>query len=101
MSDRLRWGIIGTGNIARQFAHGVRKSAIRSELVSVGSRTMDAARSFAEMHAIPAAHNSYDKLLADANVQAIYLSLPNSLHHEWTIKALARANTCFAKNRSR
>jgi predicted dehydrogenase len=79
---------MGTGNIARQFADGVRKSAKRSELAAVGSRSLDAATQFATERAIPVSHESYDKLIADSSVQAVYISLPNSLHHEWTIKSL-------------
>lgn len=88
MSEKLRWGVMGTGNIARQFADGVKKSGRRSELTAVGSRTADAATQFASARGIPAAHASYDALIADANVDAVYISMPNSLHHEWTIKSL-------------
>ena len=88
MSDRLRWGIMGTGNIARQFADGVRKSAKRSELAAVGSRSADSASQFAQERGTGVAHDSYEKLIADPNVQAVYISLPNSLHHEWTLKSL-------------
>jgi predicted dehydrogenase len=58
-------------------------------LAAVGSRAVDAAARFARTHGIPTAHGSYDDLLADPRVQAVYVSLPNSLHREWTIKALA------------
>lgn len=85
---RLRWGILGTGNIAKQFADGVRR-AERGEIVAVGSRSDDSARSFAATFGVSRAHASYDALLADADVDAIYLSLPNSMHREWTLKALA------------
>ena len=87
MSERLKFGILGTGNIARQFADGV-AAAQRSEIVAAGSRSIDSAKAFAATRKIPAAYGSYDELLADANVDAIYNSLPNSLHHEWTIKSL-------------
>jgi predicted dehydrogenase len=87
MSKRLRWGILGTGNIARQFAVGVHASH-RGELSAVGSRRRESADTFAATHRIPAAHGSYDELLANPAVDAIYNSLPNSMHHEWTIKAL-------------
>ncbi len=87
MTNRLRWGILGTGNIARQFAGGV-ASAQRSEVVAVGSRSMESAGAFARAHGIPAAGTSYSALLNDPNVDAVYNSLPNSMHHEWTIAAL-------------
>lgn len=84
----LRWGILGTGNIARQFAEGV-AHAKRSRIVAVGSRSQRTADDFAEQFQISRAHGSYDALLADEGVDAIYLSLPNSLHHTWTLRALA------------
>jgi predicted dehydrogenase len=87
VTDRLRWGILGTGNIARQFADGLAHSAQRSLIAAVGSRSAEAA-AFARPREIPAAHGSYDLLLKDPTVDAIYNALPNSLHHEWTIKAL-------------
>src|SRR5207253_1326857 len=88
MSDRLRWGILGTGNIARQFADGIGRSARRGGVTAVGSRSPDSANAFAESRQIQNVHGSYDALLADPAVDAVYNSLPNSLHHEWTIKAL-------------
>ena len=88
MIDRLRWGVLGTGNIARQFADGGLASGGRSLIAAVGSRSAEAARAFGEPRQIRTVHPSYDALLADPGVDAIYNSLPNSLHHEWTIKAL-------------
>jgi predicted dehydrogenase len=85
---KLAWGILGTGNIAGQFAAGVLGSH-RGTLAACGSRTADAARRFAQQHTIPHPHASYDALLADPAVQAIYVSLPNNMHHEWTLKSLA------------
>jgi predicted dehydrogenase len=83
----LSWAILGTGNIARQFAVGVNASK-RGRLVAVGSRTAEAARTFATTHHIPIAHGAYEDAINDAAVHAVYISLPNTLHHEWTIKAL-------------
>ncbi len=88
MSDRLRWGILGTGNIARQFAAGIKASATRSELAAVGSRAAETAKGFADTNGVASSYATYQQLLDDTNVQAIYNSLPNNLHHEWTIKAL-------------
>jgi xylose dehydrogenase (NAD/NADP) len=87
MMERLRWGILGTGNIARQFAVGVNAS-LRGALAAAGSRQEDKARAFAATHHVPAAYGSYESVIADRNVDAIYNSLPNSLHYEWTIAAL-------------
>ena len=87
MTQRLGWGILGTGNIARQFCAGVAAST-RSKLVAVGSRNPESASAFARNHQIPREHGSYEELLADPQVDAVYNSLPNSLHHRWTIAAL-------------
>ena len=83
----LRWGILGTGNIANQFAAGV-LTARRSRITAVGSRTSQAAQAFADKYQIKQSHASYQQLLDDRDVDAVYNSLPNTLHHEWTIKAL-------------
>jgi len=87
MTDRLRWGIVGTGNIAGQFAKGVAGSQ-RSEVVAVGSRSLGSAETFAEQHEVPTPHGSYDELLANPAVEAVYISLPNSMHHDWTLRAI-------------
>lgn len=84
---QLRWGILGTGNIARQFAAGL-KTSPRHIAVAVGSRSVDSARSFASANGIANAHGDYRSLLRDDSYDALYLSLPNSMHHEWTIAAL-------------
>jgi xylose dehydrogenase (NAD/NADP) len=88
MDRRLRWGILGTGNIARQFAAGLAASD-RATLAAVGSRTQASAERFArDAGAQGATIGSYDDVLRSRDVDAVYISLPNSLHHEWTIKAL-------------
>ena len=87
MTDRLRWGILGTGNIARQFAAGVRTS-LRGTLAAVGSRTLDSARQFGATFDVRSSYGNYADVLSDSTVDAVYVSLPNSMHHEWTIKAL-------------
>ena len=82
----LRIGILGCANIANPFARDVAASpAVRIE--AVASRNADTAAAFASSHGIARHHGSYEALLADAAVDAIYLPLPNSLHAEWAIKA--------------
>lgn len=88
MDKKLRWGILGTGNIAKQFARGVAASD-RGVIVGVGSRSAETAQAFAGTFNIPAAYPSYGELIEDANVDAVYISLPNSMHHEWTLEATA------------
>jgi predicted dehydrogenase len=60
----------------------------RADLVAVASRTEERAAAYAAEHGIPRGYGSYDGLLADDEVEAVYISLPNSLHGEWTRKAL-------------
>ena len=84
----MRFGILGTGNIAGQFARDA-AGALRSTVVAVGSRQQSSAAAFAEAHGLATAHGSYEALLADDAVEAVYISLPNSMHHDWTLAALA------------
>jgi D-xylose 1-dehydrogenase (NADP+, D-xylono-1,5-lactone-forming) len=88
MAQTLALGIMGTGNIAGQFAAGV-ATARRCRVVGAASRRMETAAAFARRHQISSAHGTYDDLLTDPAVQAVYISLPNSMHHEWTLRALA------------
>ena len=88
MSEPLRWGILTTGNIARQFARDM-AGAERGRIVAVGSRDRGRAAEFAGKFDVPRIHGSYDDLLADPEVEAVYQALPNSMHHEWTIAALS------------
>jgi xylose dehydrogenase (NAD/NADP) len=85
---RVRWGIVGTGRINRKLIAGASQSDAL-EIVAVGSRGQERAAAFAAEQGIPRAHGSYEELLADETVDAVYISLPNSLHHPWTMRALA------------
>jgi predicted dehydrogenase/aryl-alcohol dehydrogenase-like predicted oxidoreductase len=86
MTEKLTWGILGTGNIASTFARGLASSQTGT-LLAVGSRTQASADEFAEKWNILHHHASYEALLADTEVQAIYISTPHPLHAEWAIKA--------------
>ncbi|NIK58013.1 aldo/keto reductase [Kribbella shirazensis] len=87
MTDhKLRWGIIGTGNIASRFASQVPTSKT-NEVVAVGSRSLESADTFADKWDIANRHGSYDDLLADASVEAVYIATPHPMHVEWAIKA--------------
>ena len=86
----LRWGILSTADIARnKVIPGLRKAA-RCEIVAIASRDDRRAAEAAAELGIPRAHGSYEALLADPEVDAVYIPLPNHLHAEWTIAA-ARA----------
>jgi D-xylose 1-dehydrogenase (NADP+, D-xylono-1,5-lactone-forming) len=80
----LRWGILSTANITKKLLG----SGHDQQFVAVGSRDLGRAQAFASEHGIARAHGSYEELLADPEVDAIYNPLPNSLHVEWSIKAL-------------
>ncbi len=84
---KLRLGVLGSAKIANSFVEGVRPSA-HVEVVAVASRTPERAAIFARAHNVERVVESYDALLADPNVDAIYIPLPNGLHKEWTLKAL-------------
>lgn len=84
----LRLGILGCANVAKQFARDVRASE-RVNVVAVASRDLANAQAFAQAQGIGRHHGSYEALLADPDVDAIYLPLPNSLHAEWAMKAAA------------
>jgi predicted dehydrogenase len=87
---RLRWGVLSTARIGRtKVIPGIQRGE-RSEVVAIASRDAAAARRVAGELGIPTAHGSYEALLADPDVEALYLPLPNHLHKPWTIAA-ARA----------
>jgi predicted dehydrogenase/aryl-alcohol dehydrogenase-like predicted oxidoreductase len=89
MALTLAWGIIGTGNIAKAFARGVAHSKT-GKLIAVGSRSQEKADAFGTEFSISRRYGSYQALLADPQVQAVYIGVPHPAHAEWAIKA-ARA----------
>ena len=85
--DRLRWGILSTADIAlAKVIPGMRR-AERCEVLAIASRDADRARAAAQTHRIPRAYGSYEALLADPDVDAVYIPLPNHLHAAWAIAA--------------
>ena len=86
MSDKIRWGLLATGAIAEAFARAVRVSQT-GELTAVGSRTLEKAKHFGAAFGIARCHGTYEALLADPDVEAVYISTPHPQHAEWTIKA--------------
>ena len=84
----LRIGILGCANIARQFTRDVRDSTA-VQVVAVASRQADTAAAYAAANGIGRHFGSYEALLADPGIDAIYLPLPNSMHAEWATKAAA------------
>ena len=87
MSDKLRWGVLSTANIALQKVIPAMQLGKHSSVFAIASRDLARARQAAAALGIPTAYGSYRELLADPNIDAIYNPLPNQLHIPWTIKA--------------
>ena len=103
MKDRIRWGILGTGSIAKKFAEGLAVLP-EADLVAVGSRTSETAGDFADRYGVPRAHGTYEGLAEDPEVDAVYVATPHPFHRENTILCLkaGKAVLCekpFAINR--
>src|SRR5215211_4965229 len=83
----LHWGLLSTARINRALITPLRASK-RNRLMAVASRTQESADKYAREWKISRAHGSYEALLADPEIDVIYISLPNHLHATWTIKAV-------------
>ncbi len=83
----LRLGILGCANTAKQFVRDVADSP-RVSIQAVASRDLSKAQQFAQTFGIARAHGSYEALLTDSALDAVYIPLPNSMHAEWAIRAL-------------
>lgn len=98
----LRWGVLGPGSIANAFALAVREGT-RSQVVAVGSRDADRASIFARRHGVARSHGSYDALVGDDGVDAVYVATPHSEHREHALLALGAGKPvlvekAFARN---
>jgi D-xylose 1-dehydrogenase (NADP+, D-xylono-1,5-lactone-forming) len=82
-----KWGIISTAHINRLVLAGARESE-RVDVVGVASRDQARAEAYAREHGIERAYGSYEALLEDPEIEAVYISLPNSLHVEWSVRSL-------------
>ena len=85
--EPVRWGLLSTARINGAVIPGLKESA-ESELVAVASRTEERAAEYAREWDIPRAHGTYEALLEDPDVEAVYVSLPNGPHVEWSVRAL-------------
>ena len=83
----VRWGLLSTAPINRSIIAAAERSDL-AEVLAVASRDVARAESYAHGHGISRAYGGYDALLADDDVDAVYISLPNGLHIEWTMQAL-------------
>jgi predicted dehydrogenase len=82
----VRWGILSTGHITHSFAKAVLECEGES-LAAVASRRNEQAQAFADQYKIPTSYDSYEALLADKTIEAVYIGTPHPFHAEWSIKA--------------
>lgn len=88
--QKVRWGVLGTANIARGCTIPGMKLSKSCELYAVAGRSIDKARSFMDDFGFQKAYGSYEELIEDPEVQAIYIPLPNDLHFKWVTAALKK-----------
>jgi predicted dehydrogenase len=84
----VRWGFLSTARINRRLLAAAEKSSA-ADVVAVASRDQGRAEAYAVEHGIPRSYGRYEELLEDPELDAVYISLPNSLHVEWSVRALA------------
>jgi xylose dehydrogenase (NAD/NADP) len=87
--DDVRFGVLGCARVFERRMAPALKSAGNAALHAVASRTLEKAQATAEKHGVARAYGNYDALLADPDIEAVYIPLPNDQHAEWTVKALA------------
>jgi len=88
MGKKIKWGILGSAHIATEHVIPAMLSCQYGEVYAIASRSTEKAQNIAEQFGIPEFYGSYEELLADKEVDAIYIPLPNHLHVQWAIKAL-------------
>jgi dihydrodiol dehydrogenase / D-xylose 1-dehydrogenase (NADP) len=87
MTDKIRWGILSTGRIAKQFAEGLSVLS-DAEIAAVGSRAQETADAFGDKYGVPHRHASYEALAADPDVDVIYIGTPHPFHKDNAILSL-------------
>src|SRR5882762_8514429 len=87
MAKKIKWGVLGVANIAVMKVIPAMQRGEWSEVTAIASRDLTKARRTAQQLGIPKAYGSYDELLKDEDVEAVYIPLPNHLHVPWSIKA--------------
>jgi predicted dehydrogenase len=88
-ADPVRWGVLGCASIAMRKVIPAMQRSARCTVIAIASRSHTRAMAAAGELGIPRAYGSYDELLADPDVEAVYIPLPNHLHAEWTCRAAA------------
>lgn len=83
----VRWGVLSTARIGRNAVTPAIQKSHNGRVQAVASRSMENARAYASELDIPRAHGSYEALLADSEIDVVYVPLPNALHKEWVVRA--------------
>ncbi|HAT4068057.1 Gfo/Idh/MocA family protein [Clostridium perfringens] len=83
---KLKWGILGPGNIARDFAQALNR--VNGEVYAVASRNKERAEKFARENNVKKAYGSYDEIIKDKDIDVVYIATPHSNHYEYIIKSL-------------
>ena len=86
--DRIRWGVLSTAKIGREKVIPATQRSQFGHVTAIASRDLPRAQSLASKLGIERAHGAYEALLADSNVDAVYIPLPNHLHVPWSIRAI-------------
>lgn len=94
--QNVRWGILSTAEIATKVVAGMH-DAENAEVVAVASRSLEKAEAWAAAHDVPRAYGSYDALLADDSIDAVYIPLPSALRNEWITKAAQAGKHVYAE----
>ncbi len=87
MITKVKWGLISAANIARRRFMPAMLNSHKAEMIAVGSRDANKAKEFASIFNIPKYYGSYQEVIDDPEVEAVYIAVPNNWHAEWTIKA--------------
>src|ERR1043166_1284760 len=88
MQKTVRWGVLGAAVIATGRIMPALKASPHATLLALASRELEKAQAAAEPLQIPRVYEGYDKLLADPDIDAVYIPLPNAMHFEWSVRAL-------------
>jgi xylose dehydrogenase (NAD/NADP) len=93
----VQWGVLGCSDFARRRTIPALLESPASELIAIASRSADKAAEFRDLFRIPRAYHGYEALLADPDIQAVYIPLPCALHAEWMIRAAHSGKHCLCE----
>ena len=99
MTDRIRWGILGNATIARKCVIGAIQKSRNGMVHALATRSPAGAAAVAAKNGIRNVYESYDGVLADPAVDAVYVPLPNHMHLPWTLQALSAGNDAYRAER--